>query len=212
MAEAVTTPLHRRQSLGLLFSNPNISYESVLSVIFGTLGVKPETVVGIQFVKVNKIIIKFAAEAQFRMLLEKYEGWVASVPASVGGGTVKVINLSQATALVSVKDAPFEMENETIINALRRYGRVLTIKKHTHKHEQARGIQTGTRTVKMEVKHKIPASLTLNGYTLIISYREQGKACFKCGAEEHLTHDCGSSDRGKSIFYDVGFNRVPGDD
>lgn len=212
MADTVTTPLHRRQSLGLLFSNSNISYESVLSVIFGTLGVKPEAVVGIQFIKVNKIIIKFAAEAQFRLFLEKYEGWVASVPASLGGGTVKVINLSQTTTLVSVKDAPFEMENETITNALRRYGRVLTIKKHIHKHEQAQGIQTGTRTVKMEVKHKIPASLTVSGYTLAISYSGQRKPCFNCGAGEHLTHDCGSSVRGRSVFYDVGLNRVPGDD
>ena len=203
MAETVTSPLHRRQSLGLVFSNPNISYENVLSAIFGTLGVKPEAVVGIQFIKVNKIIIKFAVEAHFRLFIDKHEGWVASLPACSGGGTVKIINLCQATSLVSVKDAPFEMESETITSALRRYGRVLSIKKHTHTHERARGIQTGTRTVKMDVKHKIPASLTVSGYTLAISYSGQRKACFKCGAEEHLTHDCSSSIRGKSVFYDV---------
>ena len=212
MAEAASVPLHRRHSLGLLFSNPNIAYENVLSIIFGTLGVKPETVVGIQFIKVNKIIIKFSAEVNFRLFLEKYEGWMVSVPASLGGGTVKVINLSQTTTLVTVKDSPFEMENETIAAALRRYGRVLNIKKHTHIHQQAAGIQTGTRTVKMEVKHKIPASLTVSGYTLAITYSGQSRLCFKCGAEEHLTHDCASFVRGKSVFYDVGLNGVPGED
>lgn len=214
MAEAVpAAPLHRRQSLGLLFSNQHVAYESVLSFIFGTLGVKPDTVTGIQFVRVNKIIIKFSAEAPFRLFLEKYEGWEASVPASLGGGTVKIINLSSATTLVTVKNAPFEMQNEAITNALRRYGRVSSIKRHTHTHERAQGIQTGTRTVKMEVKHKIPAAITVSGYTLTITYSGQARACFRCGAEDHITHDCSSSRvRGKSRFYDVSLNQVPDND
>lgn len=211
MAEAAPViPLHRRQSLGLLFSNQNVAYESVLSFIFGTLGVKSETVVGIQFVRVNKIIIKFAAETPFRMFLEKYEGWDASVPASLGGGTVKIINLSTTATLVTVKNAPFEMENEAITNALRRYGRVSSIKKHIHTHERAQGIQTGTRTVKMEVKHKIPATITVSGFTLTVIYSSQARACFRCGAGDHFTHDCGSFRlRGKSRFYNVSFNQVP---
>lgn len=211
MAEAApVTPLYRRHSLGLLFSNQNIAYESVLSFIFGTLGVKSETVVGIQFIRINKIIIKFATEAPFRLFLEKYEGWDTSVPASLGGGTVKIINFSMTTTLVTVKNAPFEMENEAITNALRRYGRVSSIKRHVHKHERAQGIQTGTRTVKMEVRHKIPAAITVSGYTLTIIYSGQSRTCFRCGAEDHFTHDCGfSCVRGKSRFYDVSFNQIP---
>ncbi|KAG0705392.1 hypothetical protein GWK47_024495 [Chionoecetes opilio] len=212
MAGAGAAPLLRSNSLCLLFSNPEISYESVLSVIFDTLGVRPKAVVGIQFVRVNKIIIKFAAEGHFRLFHENLEGWGA-VPPEAGGGTLKIINLSQATTLVSVKDAPFEMANEAITSSLRRYGRVLSIKKHIHTHERAVGIQTGTRTLKMEVKHKIPACVTVSGYTLAIVYSEQGKACFKCGAEDHLTHDCDASvPRGNSVFYDVGVNTVRGDD
>lgn len=214
MADAVpASPLHRRQSLSLLFSNQNVAYESVLSFIFGTLGVKPETVVGIQFIKVNKIIAKFAVEAPCRLFLDKYEGWEASVPASLGGGTVKILNLNSTTTLVTVKNVPFEMENETIASALRRYGRVSSIKIHTHTHERAQGIQTGTRTIKMEVKHKIPPTITIRGYTLSITYSGQGKACFTCGAEYHVTHDCNSSRvRGQRRFYDVGLNQIPGND
>lgn len=208
MAEAAgpSTPVHRRHSLGLTFSNPNIVYEKVLAFIFGTLGVRSETVVGIQFIKINKIIIKFSDEAPFRLFLEKHEGWEVPVPDSSGGGTAKIINLSQATSLVTVKNAPFEMENDKITTALGRYGRVLSIKKHTHVHQQAAGIQTGTRTVKMEVKHKIPASLTVSGYTLAIVYRDQDRACFKCGAQEHHTHDCDTYVRGKSVFYGAGYD------
>lgn len=214
MAEALPAgPLHRRQSLGVLFSNQSIAYESVLSFIFGTLGVKPDTVVGIQFVRVNKIIIKFSAEAPFRLFLEKYEGWEATVPASLGGGTVKIINLSTTATLVTVKNAPFEMENEAVTNALRRYGRVSSIKRHTHTHERAQGIQTGTRSVKMEVKHKIPPTLTVSGYTLTVSYSGQARACCKCGGQDHVTHDCTTSRvRGKSRFYDTNFNHVPDND
>lgn len=202
--EGPVTPLQRKTSVGLLFSNENISYVEVCEVIFDVLSVKYDVVTGLQFFKNNKVILKFKGEKPFRAFLDKYEGQVTSLPASAGTGTVKIINFSSSVTFVSVRNAPFEMPDPLITNALKRYGRVLSVRKDVHTSGRAQGIQTGIRTFKMEVRHKVPTTITVSGYTLAVTYSWQHGACFKCGSDLHFTHDCDVRHIGKtSVFYDT---------
>lgn len=211
-ADGPATSLRRKDSIGLSFSSEKISYNEVCSAIFDTLRVKYQVIAGIQFVKSNKVIVKFAEEAPFRGFLDRYEGQVVSLPASAGAGTVKVINFSQTVTHVSVINAPFEMEDDVIMNTLRRYGRVLSIKRNVHTRGPAQGIQTGVRTVKMEAKHKIPSSVTVSGYNLTFTCTGHSRReCHRCGCGDHSVHDCDVKPTGTaSVFYDNEFQLARG--
>lgn len=198
------TPLQRKNTVGLLFSNENITYIEVCEAIFEVFGVKYEVVSGLQFFKDNKVVLKFKGDTSFRKFLNKYEGQTTDLPHSAGGGTVKIFNFSCSITIVVVKNAPFEMPDQLITNVLKRYGKVLAIKKDLHTSGLAQGIQTGIRSVKMEVRHKVPATVTVSGYTLVVTYSGQHGACFQCGSSRHFTHDCEVKHIGKtSVFYDI---------
>lgn len=201
-SQGTVTPLKRIASVGLFFSNENINYSEVCEAIFETLGVKKDVLTGLQFFKNNKVILKFTGEGPFRSFLDRHEGLATNLPSSAGSGVVKVINFSSTVTYVEVKNAPFEMPDQAIENALNRYGKVLFMKKDLYVSGRAQGIQTGIRRVKMEVRHKIPATITVSGYSLGITYSGQHGVCFKCSSHLHVTHDCDAKHIGKTtVFY-----------
>lgn len=193
-----TTALQRRESVGLFFSNANIRPEEVFSVLFCTLEMKQEEVVGIQFIKANRAIVKFIRAEPYKHFIGKYGGKVVTVPKNYGGGTLKIINFSWGTVSVLVKDAPFEMSNERIASALKRYGKVVGVTRDVHQNSLAEGIQSGTRRVQMEVRYRLPSCLVVSGHTLTVLTDNDADNHWNITAQESGGRQCGKS----SVFYD----------
>ncbi|KAK4303563.1 hypothetical protein Pmani_024422 [Petrolisthes manimaculis] len=193
-----TKGLRRRESVGLFFSNANIQPEEAFSVLFSTLEVKQEEVTGIQFIKPNRAIVKFTQAEPYKFFVNKFGGKVVTIPKSYSGGTLKVINFSWGTVSVTVKDAPFEMSNELIVSALKRYGKVVGVKRDVHQSSQAEGIQSGTRRVQMEVRYKLPSFLVVAGHTLTVLTANDADSQWNVTTRYSGMRQCGKT----SVFYD----------
>ena len=71
---AFQTPLQIRRvnSAGILFSNQVITYDDVCRVIFEKLKIEAFDLVGLLFIRSNKIIVKFAQSTVFEQFMDQY--------------------------------------------------------------------------------------------------------------------------------------------
>ena len=182
------TPLtvRRKDSVGLFFSyNPD--YASVCNVIFDLLKIKQDHIVGFQQLKSDKYVVKFVNSAVYEDFCERNEEKILDVN---GYGNVRVVNMSKVFIFVSVRYAPFDMEEETLVNILSRYGKVHDMRWNRFSYGKAKGLLNGTRTARMQIKSNIPSSMNILGHNIFFMYNGQKRTCHKCGGENHLAANC----------------------
>ena len=195
MASFYTPPVRRKDSIGLIFSGkPDLRL--INDVIFDKLRIDVDDLIGFQEMRNNKVILKFREKCLFETFLRNYEEKVISL---ANGMEVKIVNFSSTNTFVSIRYAPFDMENEALIAALSQYGKVFGIRQNTYTIGRAKGLLNGIRTAKMEVKKNIPSSLLIGGHNVLFMYTGQKRTCHKCGSEDHFAVNC-SMDRIVEVF------------
>lgn len=99
----------------------------------------------------------------------------------------------QNSAVVYVK-APFEMEDQVVVNALMFYGTVVNLKRQFHTFNN--NIETGVRSCMVKhIKKPIPSFLKVGGFSLPARYRGQEKTCKICEKTGHFARDCPTKGR-----------------
>ena len=179
-------PIRRKDSIGLCFScYPE--YNLVCKVIFEILKIDENDLVGFQHMTNNRIIIKFSDPYTFQEFVRENEDKTVNIDK---GETVKIVNLSSVYAYVSIRYAPFDMENSTLISVLSQYGKVHSIRMNRHSNGKAEGLLNGIRTARMEIRQNIPSSIKVFGHSVVFLYNGQKRTCHKCGRDTHFAVDC----------------------
>ena len=177
-------PLRRKDSFGLQFSGYP-ALDVVGEILLDTMKLKPEMIIGVQNVNRNRVIVKVDAQT-FINVMQDFE----DKELETKSGKVKVVNLSSTFSFVSIRNAPFELSDELIINILSRYGKVEGIRHNKYTYGPLKGVLTGVRTAKMQVKENIPSSFNISGFNVTVMYNGQQRTCFKCGSIGHVARDC----------------------
>ena len=178
-------PLRRKDSFGLEF-NAYPDMKSVGEILFETMGIAIDAIAGIQHLNRNRIVVKMRFNVEFVELMKKYE----DKSVEVGSLSAKIINLSKSYTYVSVRNAPFELEDDMIVNILSRYGKVENLRNNKFAVGPFKGLLNGVRTVKMWIRENIPSSCSIRGHNISFMYSGQVRTCFKCGLSGHMVKDC----------------------
>ena len=118
----------RKDSIGLIFSiKPTI--ENVCDVVFENLGLDFSDLIGYQLMTRNRAIVRFRSRLSYDKFVNDYEGRELQIS---NGATVKIVNMGTSISFVSIRYAPFEMDNELIKTVLLRYGKVIWIRNNQH--------------------------------------------------------------------------------
>ena len=152
MASTYAPPIRRKDSVGLAFSEKPDN-ELINRVVFDVLRINVSDLVGFQLMPRNRIIIKFGCHSAYEKFICEYDEKVFDTG---NGINVKVKNLSSTFSYVSVRYAPFDMDNETIKQVLSRYGKVDWIRHNQHTTGKGLGLLNGIRTARMEIRSNIP--------------------------------------------------------
>ena len=193
-------PRFRRQdSIGLFFTSPFVTMEMVGKLLFDEMKIECSKIVGVQNISKDKVIVKFDSNETFLSIVKEYEDKIMRINDTY---SVKVVNISTGLTFVSVCNAPFEMENDTIICILSRYGEIESIRNNRFSHGPFEGLLSGIRTAKMKVRENIPSSINVFGHNLTIIYNGQKRTCYKCGCEGHMAKDCATDMSEKVNIWD----------
>ena len=92
--------------------------------------------------------MKMGLNEEFMKLMKKYEDRVVVS----GSLSAKVINLGMSFTYMSVRNAPFEMEDDTIVNILSRYGKVENVRRNRYVVGPFKGLLNGVHTAKMKIR------------------------------------------------------------
>ena len=170
-----------------MFFSYNPNYASVCDVIFDLFKIKQDQIIGFQQLRSDKYVIKFTNTIFFEEFCDKYEEKIVGVS---GEGNVRIVNLSKVFTYVSIRYAPFDMEDETLRNILSRYGKVHDMRWNKFSYGKAKDLFNGTRTAHMQIKSNIPSSVNVQGHRIFFIYNGQKRTCHKCGEENHLAANC----------------------
>ena len=180
-----SVPLRRKDSFGLQFA-AYPTMKIVSDALFKSMKVKLEEIIGVQTTSRNRVIVKVIPNV-FSYLMKEYEDKYLDVEKF---GQFYVKNLSSSVTYVSIRNAPFEMSDETLSALLSRYGKVENIRRNMYSDGPFKGSLTGVRTAAMRLKENIPSSITIHGYTISFIYNGQLRTCFRCGSTGHMIKDC----------------------
>ncbi|PIK38807.1 putative zinc finger CCHC domain-containing protein 3-like [Apostichopus japonicus] len=84
---------------------------------------------------------------------------------------------------VTVLHLPLDMSEQVVLRTLGRFGKVTGYEEPEFL--ECKGVKTGTRRVRIELKSDIPSTLWANGHRAHIAYPGQPRTCWRCGLEGH---------------------------
>ncbi|PIK33881.1 putative zinc finger CCHC domain-containing protein 3-like [Apostichopus japonicus] len=88
---------------------------------------------------------------------------------------------------VAVLHLPLDMSEQVVVRTLGRFGKVTY---EEPEFLEYKGVKTGTRRVRVELKSDIPSTLWANGHGAHIAYPGQPRTCWRCGLEGHEVRLC----------------------
>ena len=170
-----------------IFTSPFVSMEMVGKVLFSEIKLEYRHIEGVQNISRDKMVVKFDCHETFRNVIQDYDEKIMQIDAIE---SVRVVNISTEVTFVSVRNAPFEMKEECLINISSRYGKVESMRNNRFAVGPFAGRLNGTRTARMKLRENIPSSINVSGYNLAFIYNGQKRTCYICGSEGHMAKDC----------------------
>ena len=183
----------RKNSFGISYlSNEKADIDDICEIL-EKLSISVEAVYGVQQVNLRKIIVKLENTAAdlFEKVIRDYEGRVFSLERR--NVSIQIINLSSTKTVVTIRNVPFEVANDSLMRILGEYGEVYNIRSQVYTEGVLSGKNNGNRTALMKITKPIPSSITFRRFSLLIYYRGQVRTCHKCGFAGHIAADCSIS-------------------
>ncbi|KAK3754319.1 hypothetical protein QZH41_006121 [Actinostola sp. cb2023] len=106
----------------------------------------------------------------------------------IAGQQMTIQDAQSSLTFVTIFDTPYELPDDAIKRILRPYGRVKTHRRQVHR---GTTIETGIRTIRMNIDKPIPSYISRVGnMTLGIRYEGQEATCKKCDSPDHKQWQC----------------------
>lgn len=99
------------------------------------------------------------------------------------------IYIDSSAVDVRLHDLPEEIENVTIIDNMKQYGEVISIRNDVWR-SYFPGLSNGVRVLRMKLSKPIPSYITICQETTYVSYFSQIRTCRNCGGKEHPKLRC----------------------
>jgi hypothetical protein len=109
---------------------------------------------------------------------------------SIDGLSIEIRGAESPVTFVQVHRLPCEILDMDLVDRLSEYGEVSLTGVERLRDPNWTSCETGSRVVKMVVKHPIPRSLSLRGWNFVVYYRGQPVVCRACGGPGHFARDC----------------------
>lgn len=116
----------------------------------------------------------------------EYKGTTYEIPFFVADGAVDV----------KLHDLPFDMGNQTIVEHMKTYGEVLSIKNDSWQ-TLFKGLPNGVRILRMRITKPLPSYVVVAGEMTLCTHKNQIPTCRHCGRRVHYTMKC--SEYAKSL-------------
>ena len=113
-------------------------------------------------------------------------------------GEVFHVNLDLAglgTKRIRVANLPPEVPDEVLRVALQPYGKVVTVSGETWSKAYRYQVPNGIRNVLIMMSKHAPATMTVAGSKILLSYEGQPLTCYSCGQEGHVASTCATRHR-----------------
>ena len=96
----------------------------------------------------------------------------------------------QSGTFVTVRDAPWELPDELIVQRLGEYGEVHSWRRAYNQSLLPEKVHDGRRVLRMTVQRDIPSFMKFGPYLVRVFYPEQPRVCWKCASPDHIGKDC----------------------
>lgn len=90
---------------------------------------------------------------------------------------------------VRIHDLPTDVPNLEIAEAMREYGKVLSIRDEVWR-DFFPGVPNGVRVLKMKLSKPVPSYITVRKYRTLATHTSQIATCRHCGLKRHASRSC----------------------
>lgn len=166
------------------------SYEEVHTFVATELGLQREQVQRIQCSRsANCVFVKVVDLELAQKVCDEHD----KKHEIVVDGEKHVLRILMEDGAVEVKlfDLPEDISEQCIVDFLRDFGEVLSIREQMWTDQYTfGGVSTGVWIARMVVKRNIPSYVTIDGETTFLSYYGQLQSCKHCGEYVHNGASC----------------------
>ena len=165
--------------------DPSIDSSRIMEEVVST-GVERKFVKCIQRFRSGVVEITFARKADCDLFLSK-----AAIPSprrpSFFGRPART-----SFTFVTVRDAPWELNDKLITDRLEQYGTVLSCRRAFNQSLLPEKIHDGRRVIRMSLRRDIPSFIKFGPFWVRVFYPGQPKVCWKCASPDHIGRECPS--------------------
>ena len=168
------------------FSLPDNSIDSktLLDKIV-SMGIPKSHVSCIQRFRTGQVDVTFTSTQDRELFLSKVALVINQRPATIRPAY-------ESTLFVTVREAPWELPDDLIVQRLGQFGSVYSIRRAFNQSLLPEKVHDGRRVLRMTLRHDIPCFMKFGPFLLRIFYPGQPKVCWKCTSPDHIGRECPS--------------------
>jgi hypothetical protein len=138
----------------------------------------------------RQVFIKFVDKESVHAMLRDTAGMAEyKYPnGEIFGVTIDIAEMG--TKRVRVANLPPEVPNDTLMEYLAPFGKVLNLHAETWAKTYRYSLSNGVRQAVMHLTRHLPSHLTIAGYRKLMSYEGQPPTCYSCGEVRHFYQAC----------------------